>query len=72
VVETRLPRILLVEDSLVVQRALENTLRAAECEVVSVATAADALHAAFAQLPDLMILDLTLASASLARAASVM
>src|SRR5215207_8837604 len=62
--ETRAPQILLVEDSLVVRRALENTLSAAGCEVVSVATASDALQAAFAQLPDLMILDLTLAAAS--------
>jgi CheY-like chemotaxis protein len=62
--ETRSVRILLVEDSLVVRRALENALRAAGCEVVSVATASDAIHEAFAQLPDLMILDLTLDAAS--------
>ncbi|MCI0744310.1 MAG: response regulator, partial [Verrucomicrobia subdivision 3 bacterium] len=62
--ETRPPRILLVEDSLVVKRALENALRAAGCEVVTVTTASDALQAAFAQMPDLMILDLTLDAAS--------
>jgi CheY-like chemotaxis protein len=62
--ETRPSRILLVEDSLVVSRALENALRAAGCEVVTVNTARDALHAAFAQLPDLMILDLTLDTTS--------
>jgi CheY-like chemotaxis protein len=52
----------LVEDSLVVIRALENALRAPGYEVVSVTTASDALKAASAQPPDLMILDLTLAS----------
>ena len=62
-VETRSPRILVVEDSLVVGRALERTLRAAGCEVVTTTTAGDALQAAFAQLPDLMILDLSLHSA---------
>jgi CheY-like chemotaxis protein len=53
-----------VEDSLVVGRALERALRAAGCEVVTVTTAGDALTAAYAQLPDLMVLDLSLNSAS--------
>jgi CheY-like chemotaxis protein len=64
VVEERSARILLVEDNLVVRRALENSLRTAGCEVVTASTASDALQAAFAELPDLMILDLTLGAAS--------
>ena len=53
----------MVEDSPVVGRAIERSLRAAGCEVVTVASAGDALQAAFTQLPDLMILDLTLNTA---------
>lgn len=59
-VSGRSPRILLVEDSLVVSRALQNVLRAAGYEVVTATKATDALKAACAQSPDLMILDLTL------------
>jgi CheY-like chemotaxis protein len=62
--ETRSPRILLVEDNLVVARALEKALRAVGCEVAIAATASEALQAAYAQVPDLMILDLTLHAAS--------
>ena len=62
--DTSKPQILLVEDSLVVRRALENALRAAGCEVVTVTTASDAVRAAVAQLPDLMMLDLTLDTAT--------
>src|SRR6185503_11235761 len=64
IVHTRSPQILLVEDSLVVRRALENVLRAAGCEVKTATTASEALRATFAKVPDLMILDLTLAAAS--------
>lgn len=53
----------MVEDSVVVGRAIERSLRAAQCEVVTVTSAGDALQAAFTQLPDLMILDLTLSTA---------
>ena len=53
----------MVEDSVVVGRAIERSLRAAKCEVVTVTSAGDALQAAFTQLPDLMILDLTLQTA---------
>lgn len=59
-VETRAQRILLVEDSLVVRRALENALRKAGYEVVTASTAREAVKEATVQRPDLMILDLTL------------
>ena len=45
---------------MIVSRALENALRAVGCEVVTVTTASEATRAVFAQVPDLMILDLTL------------
>jgi CheY-like chemotaxis protein len=54
-----------VEDSLVVGRAFQRALGAAGCEVMTATTGGDALQAAFAQPPDLMILDLNLNTAFL-------
>ena len=62
--ETVSPHILIVEDNLLVQRALANALRATGYEVATATKASDALKEAFARLPDVMILDLTLDAGS--------
>ncbi len=57
---SRAARILLVDDELPIQRALGPLLRSRGYDVEIVATATDALRAAAARPPDLMILDLGL------------
>jgi CheY-like chemotaxis protein len=54
------PTILIVEDEPVPRRALQAKLQAAGYQVVCAPTALDAVQAARAQRPDLMILDLNL------------
>ena len=54
------PRVLVVDDEPQILRALQTTLRGAGYEVVTAATAEEALAAAAIQAPDAVILDLVL------------
>jgi two-component system, OmpR family, KDP operon response regulator KdpE len=54
------PRILVVDDEPQIQRFLKPALEAAEFEVLTAATAGEALRAAATKAPDLIILDLGL------------
>ena len=53
-------RVLVVEDSVLISSALRILLEANGYEVIVAGTASDAIDAATASLPDVMLLDLTL------------
>jgi len=57
---TRTARILLVDDEVAIQRAVEPLLRSKGYDVETVSTGADALKSVARQIPDLVVLDLGL------------
>ena len=57
---TRTARILLVDDEVAIQRAVEPLLRSRGYDVETVGTGEDALKSVARQIPDLVVLDLGL------------